>query len=125
MAEPYRGLVLVVDDDPDACGVVSTSLAGVGFKCIVATHAEEALSRAAVVRFDVVLLDLELPRREHGIALARRLRSSMPSACPVVAMTAVAAIETADRPLFAAVLGKPVDPDGVRAVVIRLTEEQR
>ena len=122
MAEPYRGVVLIVDDDPDTRDLYILTLSGVGFRCVVAASAAEALQRASIVRFDLVVMDLGLPHRDDGLALARRLRGqALPS--PIVAVSGHERPAMPDRNLFAAYVMKPVDPEDLVAVVLRVLSE--
>jgi CheY-like chemotaxis protein len=122
MAEPNRGVVLIVDDDPDTRDLYVFTLTGAGFRCVVAASATEALQRASIVRFDLVVMDLGLPRRDDGLALARQLRAqALPS--PIVAVTGHERPAMPDRSLFAAYVRKPVDPEELVTVVIRVLSE--
>jgi CheY-like chemotaxis protein len=57
-----RDGILVVDDDKQVRGYLSTMLSEVGsFSVEVAETAEEALQKIQSVRFDLVLVDLKLP----------------------------------------------------------------
>jgi CheY-like chemotaxis protein len=122
MAEPYRGVVLVVDDHLDTRDLYVMTLTGVGFRCVVAASAAEAIQRASIVRFDLVLMDLGLPSREAGLALARQLRAqTLPS--PIVAVSGHERPPMPDRALFAAYVMKPVDPEALIEVVLRVLSE--
>jgi two-component system response regulator FixJ len=122
MAEPYQGVALVVDDHRDTRDLYVFTLTGVGFRCIQAATAAEASQRASIVRFDIVIMDLGLPRREDGVDLARRLRAQrLPS--PIVAVTGHADLAPDERALFAAYVTKPVDPEDLVAVVLRVLSE--
>src|ERR687888_2765634 len=68
-------VVLVVEDDPDARRLFEVVAAEeAGLQVTGARDGQEALDRAMVVRPDVVLLDLMLPRVD-GYEVARRLRA--------------------------------------------------
>jgi CheY-like chemotaxis protein len=122
MAEPYRGVVLIIDDDPDTRELYVFTLAGVGFRCVIAANAAEALQRASIVRFDLIVMDLGLPHRNDGLALARQLRQqALPS--PIVAVSGHDRPAMPDRALFAAYVLKPIDPEELVAVVQRVLTE--
>ncbi|HSW29701.1 MAG TPA: response regulator [Longimicrobiales bacterium] len=59
---PASGRVLLVDDDPEIRRAVSRLLMHSGYGCQVAASAEEADLRLSEERYDVCLLDIELPR---------------------------------------------------------------
>jgi CheY-like chemotaxis protein len=65
--------ILVVDDDPVNCQVVSRRLTQEGFSVATATSGQEALGALDRQRFDLVLLDLAMPDMD-GIETLRRLR---------------------------------------------------
>ncbi len=54
--------VLIVDDEPAVRRRLETVVSGYGYKTATAASAEEADQWLSVTRFDVVLLDIELPR---------------------------------------------------------------
>jgi DNA-binding response OmpR family regulator len=118
VAEPSRGLVLIVDDHPDTRDLFVTVLTSAGFKCVGAATAAEALHRARVMRFDVVVMDVGLPTRADGMALARQLRA-LPDAPPVIAVTGHRLDEESATELFAIQLMKPVDPEEVVSAALR------
>jgi len=116
-----RGVVLIVNDDEDARELSVLVLADAGFRCVAAATAEDALARAAIVRFDAIVIDLGLPLREHGLALARRLRA-MDESPPLIAVTRHEIIAEFAEGLFAAQLRTPVDPADVVSAVISIVE---
>ena len=54
--------VLIVDDDPVICRTLGKVVSGFGYDTKTASSAEEADKWLSTMRFDVVLLDIELPR---------------------------------------------------------------
>jgi len=77
--------VLVVEDEPSFVEALSIGLRREGFKVEVATDGFEALDRFDVVRPDLVLLDVMLPRLS-GIDVCRQLRKR--SQVPIIMVTA-------------------------------------
>jgi two-component system CheB/CheR fusion protein len=67
--------VLVVDDNEDAAESLAALLRLFGHEVDVAFDGEQALTRAAEVRPDIVLLDLGMPRMD-GHEVARRMRAA-------------------------------------------------
>ena len=84
-ASPPRRRVLVVDDDPTVAEVVAGYLDRAGFAVDRAADGPTAVSRAAAVRPDLVVLDLMLPGMD-GLEVCRRIREDGP--LPVVMLTA-------------------------------------
>ena len=81
-----RGLVLVVDDEPQILRALTTSLRGAGFEVVTAATGEDALAQAATRAPDAVILDLVLPDLS-GTEVCRELRTW--STVPVIVLSAV------------------------------------
>ncbi|MGY4516806.1 hybrid sensor histidine kinase/response regulator [Lysobacter sp. HA18] len=93
---PPRALsILLVEDDPIVADVVAGLLRAQGHRVLHVPHGLAALTEARVARFDVGLLDLDLPGLD-GFALARQLRAHGFTA-PLVAVTARADPESEPR----------------------------
>lgn len=79
--------VLIVDDYQDASDIVAEFLAGYEFECTCVLSGEEALLRMRGEPFDLMLLDVSMPRMS-GLELLRLIRRSYTlSALPVVMVT--------------------------------------
>lgn len=65
--------ILVVDDDPQIRRVMRTALASEGFEVADARSGKEALERLRDGRFDLVLLDVNMPGM-GGMEACRRIR---------------------------------------------------
>ena len=107
--------VLIVDDDPAICRSLEKVVSAYGYSTKVAASAEEADKWLAVTRFDVILLDIDLPRM-NGVeymtwALARD---------PELAMIMLTGWDNSDLALEClskgarAYLVKPFDPALIR-----------
>ncbi|RXR08880.1 hybrid sensor histidine kinase/response regulator [Pseudoxanthomonas composti] len=83
---PHALRVLLVEDDPTVADVVRGLLEARGHRVDHAVHGLAALTEVAVNRYEVALLDLDLPGLD-GLALARQLRSQGFIA-PMLAVTA-------------------------------------
>jgi two-component system response regulator RegX3 len=77
--------VLVVDDEPAIRDAVGYALRTEGFDVDVVADGEEALDAALGSAYDVVVLDLMLPRMS-GTEVCRRVRAE--SAVPIIMLTA-------------------------------------
>lgn len=66
--------LLVVEDEPKLAQFIQRGLAEESFAVDVARDGEEALERAARTAYDLVILDLMLPRMD-GFAVCRALRA--------------------------------------------------
>ncbi len=54
--------ILLVDDDLDLQEMYSTALQGAGHNVVVASNGEEGLSQANQYQFDIILLDMMMPK---------------------------------------------------------------
>ncbi|MEO8296548.1 MAG: EAL domain-containing protein [Burkholderiales bacterium] len=110
--------VLIVDDIAQNIDVLSATLADLGHELIVATAGARALELAVSQQPDLMLLDVMMPGMD-GFEVCRRLKANPATAdLPVIFVTA----RTEDVALgFAAggadYIGKPIQPDEVRARV--------
>jgi ligand-binding sensor domain-containing protein/CheY-like chemotaxis protein/nitrogen-specific signal transduction histidine kinase len=101
--------LLLVEDDPTVAEVIASLLRAQGHRVAHAAHGLAALANVAVARFDLALLDLDLPGMD-GLALARQLRLQG-FAQPLLAVTARAdadAEQQARAAGFDGFLRKPV-----------------
>jgi CheY-like chemotaxis protein len=96
--ETARGLrVLVCEDDPVNRKVAEHILAKLHHQVETAPNGESAVEVAARTRFDLVLMDCQLPDID-GFEAARRIRASGASAgVPVIALTAASLAEDRQR----------------------------
>jgi two-component system OmpR family response regulator len=67
--------ILVVDDDARSREVLVDALVGAGFETAACSSAARAIQAAKTFRPDLIVLEMLLPDRDAGIALARHLRA--------------------------------------------------
>ena len=72
-----QGKLLVVDDDASVRRTLHTTLYSLGFDIGEASTGEEALALCRIVRYEAVLLDINMPGK-GGIETCRELRRLMP-----------------------------------------------
>ena len=77
--------ILLVDDEQAVQTLLTYPLRKEGYDVVGATDGQEALDRFAEQRFDLVVLDIMLPKLD-GIEVCRRLRSR--SQVPIIMLTA-------------------------------------
>jgi len=130
-----RGLVLVVDDNPEVAEATSAMLRELGYEAVIAADAAQALEQIRAKKPLLVLTDIVMPGTSDGLALARELKTSHPD-LPVVLMTGYARNTPSDdefplmrkpsslaelgRVLHSAVAAKSAPPDNL----IRLRPER-
>jgi len=110
--------LLLVEDDPTVAEVIANLLRIQGHRVAHAAHSLAALGDVAVARFDLALLDLDLPGMD-GLSLARQLRLQG-FAQPLVAVTARAdadAEQQARAAGFDGFLRKPVTGEMLAAAI--------
>jgi two-component system copper resistance phosphate regulon response regulator CusR len=78
--------ILLVEDEPDAATVLAKGLREHAYAVDVAVDGREALEQAAINDYDLIVLDLLLPR-VNGVEVCRRLRSGG-AATPILMLTA-------------------------------------
>ncbi|HRY45174.1 MAG TPA: response regulator [Thermoanaerobaculia bacterium] len=108
------GNVLVVEDNEQNLYLVRFLLEGAGWHVVAAPDGPRALEEARSGRFELVLLDIQLPGMD-GHAVARELRR-IPAldGVPIVAVTSYAMLGDRERCLEAGCTGyveKPINPD--------------
>ena len=122
-AEPMRdvggraGRVLVVDDDPDICALVTEVLRDAGLIVASAKEGREALAEAGRMRPDVILLDKLMPGM-GGTEFASVYRATG-EATPIIAFCAARdAAEWAAAIGAVAYIGKPFDVKDLERLVV-------
>ncbi len=78
--------ILIVEDEPQMAGLLARGLEEESYQVSVARDGRSALEIAAVQAFDVILLDVMLPRMD-GLEVARQLRGREEET-PVLMLTA-------------------------------------
>jgi PAS domain S-box-containing protein len=115
--------VLVVDDNVDAAQTLALMLRALGHEVRTAHDGPAALREAELLRPEVVLLDIGLPRMD-GYEVARRLRETEGLGQPLlVALTGYGQEEDRRRAAAAGFdvhLVKPADPQTVERLVAHL-----
>jgi CheY-like chemotaxis protein len=114
--------LLLAEDEPVNQEVSRALLEEAGFKVDVADNGARAVDLAQRGRYDLVLLDLQMPEM-NGLEAARRIRAIPACAAwPILALTANAFAEDRAACFEAGMddfIAKPVDPEVMLATVIR------
>jgi two-component system OmpR family response regulator len=109
--------ILVVDDEPNICALLSATLRLTEFEVRTASGGSEALIAAEEFEPDLVVLDVMLPDLD-GFQVARRLRASRP--VPVLFLTARDAVEDRISGLTVGADDYVTKPFSLEEVVLRI-----
>ncbi|MBM3155940.1 MAG: sigma-54-dependent Fis family transcriptional regulator [Chloroflexi bacterium] len=91
--EEVKGTILIVDDEESIGNIICRRLGEEGYACEVAADGKEALWKAFVKDFDLVLMDIKMPGMS-GMETLPQIVTNHPDTC-VIMMTAVVDTETA------------------------------
>ncbi|MEW6616473.1 MAG: sigma-54 dependent transcriptional regulator [Thermodesulfobacteriota bacterium] len=104
--------ILVVDDEESHRMMLGAHLKGEGFELVEASDGKEAVDRVSERFFDLVLMDVRMPKMD-GIDALKQIRQINPT-IPVLIMTAYGSINSAVQALKSGAedyLTKPLDMD--------------
>ena len=115
--------VLVVEDNEINQEVATAILAEAGLVVGIAANGADAVREAAANRYDLILMDVQMPLMD-GLEATRRIRAlpGVPADLPIIAMTAHAMRGDWEKSLAAGMndhLTKPIDPRRLFAVLER------
>jgi PAS domain S-box-containing protein len=123
LAKKYPGRrILLVDDEPINREVALSILGEVGMRVDAAEDGIEALAAVERARYDLILMDVQMPRLS-GLDATRRIRQ-MPNGArvPIIAMTANAFAQDKADCLAAGMddfLGKPFNPNLLFTILVK------
>ena len=86
----YRGLILLVEDDPANVMMIGDYLEGKNFQVVVAHNGLEALARAAEINPSIILMDIQMPVMNGLEAICLLRANPRFAATPIIALTALA-----------------------------------
>jgi signal transduction histidine kinase/CheY-like chemotaxis protein len=124
--EHARLRVLIAEDNLVNQKVAIRTLDKLGFRCEIAANGKEALEALERTRFDVVLMDCQMPEMD-GFEATKRIRESEQGKerhIPVIAMTANAMAGDRDACLQAGMddyIAKPFNPSDLVSVIEKWT----
>jgi DNA-binding response OmpR family regulator len=82
-----RNMILVVDDEPEICKLLSSFLKAKKFSVNVAANGRQALEELKKNKPDLIILDVKMPEM-GGFELLKRLKSNpLYSTIPVIMLT--------------------------------------
>lgn len=78
--------ILVVEDEPSIVKLLTVFLEGKGMRVVTTKTGDEAVELLECIKFDLVLLDKNLPGELHGMDLIPIVKQKWPGV-PIVMMT--------------------------------------
>jgi len=119
-------LVLVVDDNQLNLEIISEMLEDMELKVYQAQSGIEAIELLAKKDYDLVLMDIQMPKMD-GLEATRRIRKvDRLKSLPIIAMTAHAMEHDAEKSIEAGMqvhLTKPIDPMMLKKTLIKILTE--
>ena len=116
-----KSIALVVDDNPDSLGMVSSALEQQGMTVLVARDGLSAIKLAERVNPDVILMDAVMPGTD-GFETCRRLKlGPNPTLAPIIFMTGLSDQESVLKGLEAGGVDYITKPVVVEEMIARLT----
>ncbi|MEM6781993.1 MAG: ATP-binding protein, partial [Pseudomonadota bacterium] len=114
--------ILVVDDNEINRKVITGLLDRISHVSVTAETAEEALEKVQAEKFDLVLMDIELPgmNGDEATRVIRQIPDENIANIPVIALTGNVMREDVERFYAAsmnAVVPKPIDPDKLKLAI--------
>lgn len=126
--EPLQGRVLVVDDSAPNREVLARRLERRGLTTRLAEDGLAALDRLAAEPFDLVLLDVQMPRKDGYETLLAMKQDEALRNIPVIMISALDELDTVIRCIEAGAedyLPKPFNPTLLRARINACLEKKR
>src|SRR5256886_15512639 len=118
--------ILVVDDEENLRNLLTKILREDGYAVETAADGEEGLAKYKAGRYQLVLLDLKLPKLD-GMSVLRSIKEFNPDAL-VIIITAFSTIDTAIQAIKLGAyhyVGKPFRPEELMIVVNQALERSR
>ncbi len=113
-----KGSILVVDDEVNLCRILGAKLSKNGYSVVAVHDGVQAVEQVKEGAFDVVLLDLILPKKD-GLTVLGEIRH-LDERIPVIVMTACEGSETVEQAMSkgaCAYVSKPFDLDSLVTLV--------
>ena len=118
--------ILIVEDKESMAQMLRETLEAEGYSIVIAKDGQEGTRQIKENRFDLVLTDLKLPKKD-GLEVLKSSKAENPLA-PVIVMTAFGTVETAVAAMKEGAfdfITKPFDTDHLLLLMKRALETQR
>ena len=120
--------ILIVDDEPDMCWIISQLVQSQGFNVVTAYTGEDACFKLANGDFSVVFLDAKLPDMD-GLDVARHINTMIAARPRVVLVSGYhyqddpVVRNALDEGIICCFLAKPFTNEALLSILINLTPE--
>jgi CheY-like chemotaxis protein len=114
--------ILLAEDEPDIQLITRLALEDAGCTVVAVSDGQAALESAEGEEFDVVLLDVMMPRLDGFTTSARLHENPRTRSLPVIFLTAKSQEPEVQRGLATGALGYIVKPFDVFSLLSRITE---
>jgi two-component system chemotaxis response regulator CheY len=111
--------ILIVDDHEAIRSIIDAILTHAGYECMTAGTGETALQMARRFRFDLVILDVNMPQMS-GLEVLARIRRWAPSVLMVTANSSVDTVREAVALGCDGYVAKPIEPAALLGRVQRV-----
>jgi len=123
MTSPDKPAILIVDDEPDVCSLLEHMLQDAGYRTVVAHDGAEALQLFDAQSFDLMLLDVWMPKM-NGMELLAELRKRwmLPKVIVMSADGEPKTVLTAVKEQAYHYITKPFPPDELMVMIADVLE---
>ena len=115
-----NGVVLIVDDDPDAISMLNAALSEAQMTALVALSGEQALTIARRIRPDLILMDAMMPGMDGFEACQKIKADALIAHIPVVFMTGLSASEDMVKGFDSGGIDYVTKPIDLKALIARI-----
>ena len=116
--------ILIVDDHETIRTVIDSILTQAGFSCMTSSTGETALHLARRERFDLVILDVNMPQMS-GLEVLAKIRRFVPAVIMVTANSSVDTVREAVALGCDGYVSKPIEVAALLARVQRVLAKAR
>lgn len=124
--------VLIADDEADVHAFVEAALEEDGHQVITASDGEEALAKVKANAPDLVILDVQMPKKDGFLVFGELRQDDATKSIPIIMLTSVAertgiSFDAKDMGSYygsepEAYIDKPIDPATLRETVASLLQ---